>query len=172
MSSRFSASRNITERKRTEDAIRQMAFYDALTQLPNRRLLQDRIPQQIARPARTEPDRPPLHRPRQVQTDQRPVRSRGRRLAAASRSRAACAKACANRTRCRASAAMSLSRCSPTCKRRRCRRHGGKSATTAAPLCHRRWSAADHLIEHRHRASSGRRRQRRGTPSPCRRRDV
>ena len=49
-------TRNITERKRTEDAIRQMAFYDALTQLPNRRLLQDRIPQQIAR-ARREQNR-------------------------------------------------------------------------------------------------------------------
>lgn len=42
-------TRNITERKRAEKVIRQMAFYDPLTQLPNRRLLLDRIPQQIAR---------------------------------------------------------------------------------------------------------------------------
>ena len=45
-------TRNITERKRAEEAIRQLAFYDPLTQLPNRRLLQDRIPQQIARARR------------------------------------------------------------------------------------------------------------------------
>ena len=45
-------TRNITERKRAEEAIRQLAFYDPLTQLPNRRLLQDRIPQQIARAKR------------------------------------------------------------------------------------------------------------------------
>jgi len=45
-------TRNITERKRAEEAIRLMAFYDTLTQLPNRRLLQDRIPQQIARARR------------------------------------------------------------------------------------------------------------------------
>ena len=35
--------RNITERKRMEDQVRQMAFYDALTNLPNRRLLSDRL---------------------------------------------------------------------------------------------------------------------------------
>jgi len=33
--------RNITERKQMEDQVRQMAFYDALTNLPNRRLLSD-----------------------------------------------------------------------------------------------------------------------------------
>ncbi|OIR03211.1 cyclic di-GMP phosphodiesterase Gmr [mine drainage metagenome] len=36
-------TRNITERKRAEEQIRNLAFYDALTQLPNRRLLQDRF---------------------------------------------------------------------------------------------------------------------------------
>ena len=35
--------RNITERKKAEEQIRNLAFYDALTQLPNRRLLQDRF---------------------------------------------------------------------------------------------------------------------------------
>lgn len=34
---------DITERKKLEDEVRQLAFYDALTQLPNRRLLKDRL---------------------------------------------------------------------------------------------------------------------------------
>jgi diguanylate cyclase (GGDEF)-like protein/PAS domain S-box-containing protein len=40
--------RNITERKQAEEKIRNLAFYDALTQLPNRRLLQDRFSQVIS----------------------------------------------------------------------------------------------------------------------------
>jgi diguanylate cyclase (GGDEF)-like protein len=39
--------RDITERKRMEDEIKHLAFYDALTQLPNRRLLSDRLNQTI-----------------------------------------------------------------------------------------------------------------------------
>lgn len=39
----FFSSRDITERKVTEERIRNLAFYDTLTQLPNRRLLQDRL---------------------------------------------------------------------------------------------------------------------------------
>jgi diguanylate cyclase (GGDEF)-like protein/PAS domain S-box-containing protein len=39
---------DITERKRAEDRVRQMAFYDALTELPNRRLLIDRLSQAVA----------------------------------------------------------------------------------------------------------------------------
>jgi len=38
-------SRDITERKQMEDQVRQLAFYDALTKLPNRRL-----PQRAAEP--------------------------------------------------------------------------------------------------------------------------
>ena len=38
-------TRNITERKKSEEKIRNLAFYDSLTQLPNRRLLQDRFGQ-------------------------------------------------------------------------------------------------------------------------------
>ncbi len=34
---------NITERKQTEEKIRDLAYYDSLTGLPNRRLLQDRL---------------------------------------------------------------------------------------------------------------------------------
>jgi diguanylate cyclase (GGDEF)-like protein/PAS domain S-box-containing protein len=40
--------RDITERKQMEDQVRQLAFYDPLTQLPNRRLLYDRLAQAIA----------------------------------------------------------------------------------------------------------------------------
>jgi diguanylate cyclase (GGDEF)-like protein len=40
--------RNITERKRMEDEVRQLAFHDTLTKLPNRRLLGDRLGQAMA----------------------------------------------------------------------------------------------------------------------------
>lgn len=40
--------RDITERKRMETEIRQLAFYDSLTDLPNRRLLSERIKQAIS----------------------------------------------------------------------------------------------------------------------------
>lgn len=39
---------DITERKRAEDKINNLVFYDALTQLPNRRMLNDRISQAMA----------------------------------------------------------------------------------------------------------------------------
>lgn len=39
---------DITERKRMEDQVRQLAFYDPLTKLPNRRLLSDRLNQTMA----------------------------------------------------------------------------------------------------------------------------
>lgn len=41
-------TRDITERKLAQDAIRELAYYDPLTQLPNRRLLSDRLEQAIA----------------------------------------------------------------------------------------------------------------------------
>lgn len=40
--------RNITERKQLEYQVRHMAFYDTLTNLPNRRLLSDRLSQAMA----------------------------------------------------------------------------------------------------------------------------
>jgi len=40
--------RDITERKQLEDQVRQLAFYDTLTELANRRLLNDRLGQSIA----------------------------------------------------------------------------------------------------------------------------
>lgn len=45
---------DITERKQMEEQIRQLAFYDALTGLPNRRLLQDRLSQALAKSKRNE----------------------------------------------------------------------------------------------------------------------
>jgi diguanylate cyclase (GGDEF)-like protein/PAS domain S-box-containing protein len=44
----LAVTRDITERKRMEDRVRQLAFHDALTALPNRRLLNDRLSQSIA----------------------------------------------------------------------------------------------------------------------------
>ena len=41
-------TREITERKQLEDQVRKLAFYDPLTQLPNRRLLNDRLAQTLA----------------------------------------------------------------------------------------------------------------------------
>ncbi|APW40682.1 hypothetical protein RD110_13365 [Rhodoferax koreense] len=43
---------DFSERKATEDEIRNLAFYDALTQLPNRRLLLDRLRQSLLASAR------------------------------------------------------------------------------------------------------------------------
>ncbi|MCP5269381.1 MAG: diguanylate cyclase [Zoogloeaceae bacterium] len=42
------AMNDITERKRMEDQVRQLAFHDPLTGLPNRRLLKDRLHQAMA----------------------------------------------------------------------------------------------------------------------------
>ena len=42
-----------SQRKADEEAIRQLAFYDGLTHLPNRRLLMDRLQQALASSART-----------------------------------------------------------------------------------------------------------------------
>ena len=44
---------DISQRKANEDAIRHLAFYDALTRLPNRRLLLDRLQQALAASARS-----------------------------------------------------------------------------------------------------------------------
>ena len=47
-------SRDITERKKVEDEVMNLAFYDPLTQLPNRRLLRDRLEQAMAASRRNE----------------------------------------------------------------------------------------------------------------------
>lgn len=45
---------DITERKRTDEVIRQLAYYDALTHLPNRQLLKDRLQQALASSSRNQ----------------------------------------------------------------------------------------------------------------------
>jgi len=49
----LAVTRDITQRKQMEDKIRQLAFYDPLTDLPNRRLLNDRLSQDMALGKRT-----------------------------------------------------------------------------------------------------------------------
>ena len=44
----YASSRDITERKHLEEQISHMAYYDVLTELPNRRLLKDRLGQAVA----------------------------------------------------------------------------------------------------------------------------
>ena len=46
-------SRDITERRLMEEQVRQLAFYDPLTRLPNRRLLRDRLTLTMAASARS-----------------------------------------------------------------------------------------------------------------------
>ncbi|MFZ2161206.1 MAG: PAS domain S-box protein [Sideroxyarcus sp.] len=49
----FAIIHDITDRKLAEEQIRHLAFYDSLTKVPNRRLLNDRLDQTIAACART-----------------------------------------------------------------------------------------------------------------------
>ncbi len=46
-------AQDITERRQLEEDVRQLAFHDALTQLPNRRLLNDRVSRAMAASARS-----------------------------------------------------------------------------------------------------------------------
>lgn len=50
----MSVSRDITERKNQEEQIQRLAFYDSLTQLPNRRMLQDRLQLMVTTSSRDE----------------------------------------------------------------------------------------------------------------------
>ena len=50
----YGISRDITERKQLQDQIRQLAFHDPLTKLPNRHLLNDRLSQTMAASKRRE----------------------------------------------------------------------------------------------------------------------
>ena len=53
LTGRVVAFHDITERKRAEDTIKQMAYHDDLTGLPNRRLLNDRFSIELARARRS-----------------------------------------------------------------------------------------------------------------------
>lgn len=46
--------RDITESKQSEERIRRLAYFDALTELPNRSLFQDRLDQELARAGRNQ----------------------------------------------------------------------------------------------------------------------
>lgn len=50
----YGISREMTERKELQEQVHQLAFYDPLTQLPNRHLLHDRLSQAMAASKRTE----------------------------------------------------------------------------------------------------------------------
>ena len=69
---------------RREEELAFMATHDALTGLPNRTLILDRVEQMLARArAHQPPGRGAVHRPRQLQGHQRHARARDRRRAAA-----------------------------------------------------------------------------------------
>lgn len=50
----FNSSRDITSRRASEEKIKHLAFYDSLTNLPNRRLLVDRLQQVLASSSRSD----------------------------------------------------------------------------------------------------------------------
>jgi diguanylate cyclase (GGDEF)-like protein/PAS domain S-box-containing protein len=50
----FGTHQDITERKLIEDQVQQLAFFDVLTELPNRRLLDDRLSQALSASKRNE----------------------------------------------------------------------------------------------------------------------
>ncbi len=71
---------DITDRKVAEERVQYLAYYDALTGLPNRTLLQDRLAKALADGRRQQlQNRAPVPRPRQVQRHQRLTGALGRR---------------------------------------------------------------------------------------------
>ena len=74
---------DITEHRRREARIAHMAHHDALTDLPNRVLVNEKLELALARARQGRDCRLPSARPRRLQEHQRHARSSGRRQAAA-----------------------------------------------------------------------------------------
>ena len=101
-------STNITKRKRAEERAEYLATRDALTGLPNRVLLHDRLEQGVVNAARHQRRlRVHVHRPRPLQDHQRLARPPGGRRAAEARGARGSPPACAPPTPWRAWAATS-----------------------------------------------------------------
>ena len=78
----LSSSADITEQKAFEDHLFRSAYYDELTGLPTRRVIEHRVNSLLKRDGATRPLRAGLSRHRQFQAHQRLLRPRGRRRAA------------------------------------------------------------------------------------------
>ena len=105
-----------TSRRNTERMLVHAALHDSLTNLPNRRLLRDRLDTALARAQRSlSTRRGALRRPRPLQGRQRHLRPRRRRRGAGRRRRRHPLARCGRATRWPGSAVTSSSSCARTC---------------------------------------------------------
>ena len=171
------SGQDITEHVRAEQELRRLAFFDALTGLPNRAQFESRAARRShARAAAPARGRAAARRPRQLQARQRLARARRRRPAAAPRRRAAArhrgrARPARAPRRRRVPAAAGRPRRATSAERGRAR--GGRPARAAArQAVHGRRRRVPRRGEHRHLALPRGRRRRRGAAPARRRRDV